>query len=369
MQPVIKMLKERYAPDSRVEIFDIGVAQRKDTVILKGETTSEPAYKELILQAGTISGHVKDSIRLLPDKKLGDAIWGVIYNSVGTLRAEPRYGSELVSQGLLGMPVKILEKRGGWLRIQTPDKYIGWMNGSVKAMTKSELQQYLQRPKVIVTSVSTHSLEKPDGDSYPVSDLVASNMLEIKGSKRKFYHVGYPDGREAYVRKSDVMKATDWLKSIEMTGESIVNTARRFMGIPYLWGGTSSKGLDCSGFTKTVYFMHGIILARDASQQVLSGKLIDAEGDFSDALPGDLLFFGSKATDDNPKERVVHVGIYIGNNRFIHASDNIHINSLDPTDPLYDEFNTNRYLRTKRIIGEQQAPGVDGVNYNTFYHP
>lgn len=362
MDSVIKLLREKYAPDTRIEIFDVKAVQQEDKLILKGKTSSRPAYEELILQAEIISGNVKDSIRLLPDRELDDAIWGVIYNSVGTLRAEPRYGSELISQGLLGMPVKILAKRGGWWRIQTPDKYIGWMNGSVKTMTKPELQQYLRKPKLIVTSVSAHSLEKPEGDAFPVSDLVVGNILVIKGTDETFYHVEYPDGREAYVLKSDVEEMTDWLKNIELTGESIVNTACRFMGIPYLWGGTSSKGLDCSGFTKTVYFMHGIILPRDASQQVHSGRLIDAEGDFSNVLPGDLLFFGSKATDDNPKERVVHVGIYIGNNRFIHASDYIHINSFDPADPLYDEFNTNRYLRTTRIIEEGEAVGVDKLD-------
>ncbi|SFL43082.1 SH3 domain-containing protein [Porphyromonadaceae bacterium KH3CP3RA] len=367
MDSVIKLLKEKYAPDSRVEVFNIVATQRKDTIVLKGETTSMPAYEELILQAGRMSDHMKDSIRLLPDKELGDTIWGIIYNSVGTLRAEPRYGSELVSQGLLGMPVKILEKRGGWCRIQTPDKYIGWINGSVKAMTLSELQQYLQQPKVIVTSVFAHSLQRPDSDFFPVSDLVVGNMLVVKGEKEGFYHVVYPDGREAYVRKSDAIETTDWLKSIDLTGESIVNTAYRFMGVPYLWGGTSSKGLDCSGFTRTVYFMHGIILPRDASQQVHCGKLIDSSGDFNNTLPGDLLFFGSKATDDSPKERVVHVGIYIGNNRFIHASDYVHINSLDPADTLYDEFNANRYLRTKRIIGEVGTPGIEDIFENEFY--
>lgn len=367
IQYVIKILKEKYAPDSRVEVFNIVATQGKDTVILKGETTSKPAYEELIIKAGDLYGHVKDNIRLLPDVKLGDAIWGVIYNSVGTLHAEPRYGSELVSQGLLGMPVKILETKGGWRRIQTPDRYIGWINGSIEVMTKPELQQYQQKPKVIVTSVSVYSLEKTDNDSYPVSDLVTGNILEIKGAKGEFYQVGYPDGREAYIRKPDVMEIADWLKSIEMSGESVVNTAYRFMGIPYLWGGTSSKGLDCSGFTKIVYFMHGIILPRDASQQVLTGKLIDSSGHFGDALPGDLLFFGSKATDDDPKERVVHVGIYIGNNRFIHASDYIHISSFDPADPLYDEFNTNRYLRAKRIIGEANTPGIEKIFENDFY--
>ncbi len=296
-----------------------------------------------------------------------EVAWGVIYNSVGTLRAEPRYGSELVTQGLLGMPVRILEKKGGWISIQTPDNYIGWINGAVRKMTKSELEEYLQKPKVIITAFSTQSVSKPKNNSFPVSDLVIGNMLLLKGSKGKFYQVGYPDGREGYIRKSDAKEITKWLKGIELTGESIVHTAYRFMGTPYLWGGTSSKGLDCSGFTKTVYFLHGVILARDASQQVNSGKLIDDQGDFSGALPGDLLFFGSKATDDNSKEKVVHVGIYIGNNRFIHASDYIHISSLDPSDPLYDGFNADRYLRTKRIIGEVGASDIEAIFDNDFY--
>lgn len=367
MDSVIKLLKEKYAPDSRVGVFNVEAVEQGGQLILKGETNSRLAYDDLILQAKAISGIVRDSIRLLPDRELGDTVWGVIYNSAGTLRAEPRYGSELVSQGLLGMPVMILEKRGGWWRIQTPDKYIGWMNGSVKAMTKPELQQYLQKPKIIVTSVFAHSLEKPERDSLPVSDLVTGNMLVMKGANGEFYHVEYPDGREGYVSKSDGVETTEWLKGIKLTGESIVNTAYRFIGIPYLWGGTSSRGLDCSGFTKTVYFMHGVILARDASQQVHSGKLTDDQGDFSNALPGDLLFFGSKATDDNPEEKVVHVGIYIGNNRFIHASDYIHVSSLDPADPLYDGYNRNRYLRTKRIVGMVGTSGIETIFENEFY--
>lgn len=364
---VIKRVKEKYVPDSRVEIWDIVATQREDTVILKGETTNRDAYDELIVQAGSLYGQLKDSIRLLPALELGDATWGVIYNSVGTLRAQPRYGSELVSQGLLGMPVRILEKRDGWRRIQTPDQYIGWINGSVKVMTKPELEEYLQKPKVIITAFSSQSVSKPKNDAFPVSDLVAGNMLTIKGTQGKFYQVEYPDGRGGYVRKSDALETGKWLKGVELTGESIVNTAYRLTGIPYLWGGTSPKGMDCSGFTKTVYFMHGIILARDASQQVHSGKLIDDQGDFSGALPGDLLFFGTKANDGKSKERVIHVGIYIGHNRFIHASDYIHIGSLDPDDPLYDEFNTNRYLRTKRIIGEVGTPGIERIFDNEFY--
>ena len=112
--------------------------------------------------------------------------------------------------------------------------------------------------------------------------------------------------------------------------------------------------------------MHGIVLARDASQQVNQGELVDSAGDFSKLLPGDLMFFGSKAkpiakTKEESKERVVHVGIYIGNNHFIHASDNIHINSVNPVDELYDKFNAGRYLRSKRYITDGKV-----INVNRF---
>ena len=367
LQQIIAGIQAKYAPDGRVELFQITAYQQNDTLVLRGETTSREAYEDLLAQARKTPARVKDHIRLLPDAALGEEIWGIIYNSAGTLRAEPRYGAELVSQALLGMPVRILEQKGGWRRVQTPDRYIGWMNGSVMPVTDAQRQQYLSLPKVIVTSLHTRSFADTGKEALPVSDLVAGDMLVVQSAKGGFYQVQYPDGREASVKKSDVMKVSDWLKKNRLTGERIVDTAKQLLGVPYLWGGTSTKGMDCSGFTKQVYWMHGMILARDASQQVRYGRLIDETGDFGEALPGDLVFFGTEATPENPTERVVHVGIYIGDRRFIHASDYIRINSFDPADPLYDAFNTKRYLRTKRMIGVLDSEGIEELYNNAFY--
>jgi len=292
--------------------------------------------------------------------------WGVVYNSVGSLRAEPRHAAEMVTQVLLGMPVKIHKQQGEWCMIETPERYVGWISGSVQLLTDRQRRYYLQQPKVIISALYTRSVAEADEKTLPVTDLVAGNMLELISDDGAYYRVGYPDGRKAYVKKSDAKELHDWLREIRLTGESIVQTATQLLGIPYLWGGTSVKGLDCSGFTKQVYFMHGIILARDASQQVRSGRLVDETGDLTDALPGDLLFFGAKATKERG-EKVVHVGIYLGKRRFIHASDYVRINSFDPTDPLYDEFNANRYLRTKRIIGEVPGEGFEELLSNAFY--
>lgn len=363
----IDSVSNQFAPDKRVEVFNIKSTYRGDTLILNGETTNIEAYNIVLAQAEKFGKHLKDSVRLLPDKKLEGKVWGIIYNSVGTLRKEPRYSAELVSQALLGMPVKVLEAKGGWLRVQTPDKYIGWMNGSVKTMTEKELNSYMQLPKLIVTSLSTHSYSQPKSNSEIVSDLVVGDMLVLKDEVKDYFQVVYPDNREGYILKTEAMKVGAWLKSLNLSGDAIVSTAKQFMGVPYLWGGTSSKGLDCSGFTKTVYLMHGIQLARDASQQVNSGKLIDEQGSFDKCQPGDLVFFGSKSSEENPRERVVHVGIYIGNKRFIHASDYIHINSFDPTDELYDKYNTNRYLRTKRMIGEIEVFKSEEQIYNNLF--
>lgn len=366
IKQIIETVREQYAPDKRVEVFDISVSKRADTLVLKGKTTSLNGHA-ILMEKMSVFQHVKDSIRLLPDRKLGDQTWGIVYNSTGTIHLSPSYSSETVSQTLLGTPVKVLEKQGGWLRVQMPDRYIGWINGAVQSVTEDELRVYNRSQKIIVTAFTTRSFEQSDEKSLPVSDLVMGNLLELTGDKGGFFQVKYPDGRAAFVKKSNAKKTSEWLKNIKLTQKSIVSLAMQFMGVPYVWGGTSSKGLDCSGFTKTVYFNHGIILPRDASQQALTGKLVDDKGDFDKLQPGDLVFFGTKATDENPKERVIHVGIYIGGKRFIHASDYVRINSFDPNDSLYDAYNTNRYLRTKRILGEVGTDGLETVFENAFY--
>lgn len=309
-----------------------------------------------------------DSIRLLPDKALGYKHWGVINNSVADLRAKPAYPSEMVTQVLLGMPIKILEKSVDWRRVQTPEGYIGWMSGSLHEQTQQELNQYLTKSKIIVTHQYGLSYSEPNKQSQPVSDIVIGNMLVlINNTQDEFYEVEYPDGRKAFVHKQDALKVDDWLNNIELTGESIIETAKQLMGAPYVWGGTSSKGLDCSGFTKLVYFLHGIIIPRDAYQQIKNGVEVDSAGTLENAQKGDLVFFGEKTSSENAKERVVHVGMYMGNKEFIHASDNIHINSLDPESPIYDDYNRKRYLKTIRLIGFENTPGIELIQLNPFY--
>ena len=289
-------LKQKYAPDGRVALFKTDYTFDGKRVMLRGETTSLSAKAELMEALSKEGYEVMDCLKVLPDEAaLEGKTYGIINLSVASLRVQPDYSSEMMTQALLGMPVRVLE-RDGWYRIQTPDDYIAWTHRvSVLPVTREELTAWNQAEKVVVTSHYAFVYSQPDRRSQTVSDIVAGNRLKLEGTKGGFYHVSYPDGRQGYVEKSVALPEREWRKALKQDAASIIRTAHTLMGVPYLWAGTSSKGVDCSGFVRTVLFMHDIIIPRDASQQAYVGQHIDIAPDFSNLQPGDLVFFGPPA--------------------------------------------------------------------------
>ncbi|WP_101543361.1 C40 family peptidase [Bacteroides cutis] len=343
-------LKHKFAPDKRVALFDVDYSFSGKNVMLRGVTTSPEAKAALLDGLAKANYKVMDCLQLLPDEKeLESKTYGILNISVSNLHIKPDFSSEMVTQGLMGMPVRILQ-RDGWYRIQTPDNYIAWIHRvGVHPVTKAELAVWNSAEKIVVTSHYGFVYSQPNRDSQTVSDVVAGNRLRWKGTKGAFYKVAYPDGREGYIPKSVSMPENKWRASLKQDAGSIIRTSHTLMGIPYLWAGTSSKGVDCSGFIRTILFMHDIIIPRDASQQAYVGEHIDITSDFSNLQPGDLVFFGSEATPER-KERIIHVGMYIGNKRFIHSQGDVHISSFDPADELFDGYNLNRLLFATRVL-------------------
>lgn len=348
IQECINEVRLEYASDKRTALFDITL-ENVGALTLNGETNLPLAKAELIRKIEQNQIKIIDKISVLPDKT-DDKKYGLINVSVANLRSEPRHSSELVTQATLGTPVHVLKNDKGWYLVQTPDKYIAWTNGgSMVFMDDKELETWKSTPKIIYINTAGFSMNETL--TNPVSDLVAGNVLILDHQTEAYWVAIYPDGRTALVSKTEAELLQYWDASLSLLGLSISQAAQKLMGTPYLWGGTSTKGLDCSGFTKTVYFLSGIILPRDASQQVRVGKLIDDEKNFAKLRVGDLLFFGTKNETDQ-SEKVVHVGLWLGDNQFIHASGDVHISSVDSLSDNFDNYNYDRYLRSKRIIGE-----------------
>ena len=360
IQQLISEVQKKYAPDKRTARFNISYeALNQKKIILTGETNLLKAKISLLNELNKNGYNVQDKISVLPDKNLGENIFGVIKISVATMRTKPKEAAELTSQVLLGCSIKIFKKMKGWALIQTPDKYIAWMELSgYQPMNKAQVDEWRSSKKIIITKEYGFVYSKPDLNSNHVSDLVVGDILKKLSNEGEFVKVEFPDKRKGYVLNNICENFKSWLKSRNPNEDNIIKTAYRFMGIPYLWGGTSAKAMDCSGYTRTVFFLNGIYLPRDASQQVNIGIPIDTKNGFSNLKPGDLLFFGKKATAKT-KEKITHVGIYIGNDEFINEAGRVKIDSFNKNAKNFSRYRLNQFIRAKRILTSIGKNGVE----------
>lgn len=344
-------VKGEFAPDRRLKTFEpfLTIPENGGNLILKGSTTEAAAKKALVAKLAEAGLNVIDSMVILPDPALLGKTYGITNQSVVNFRYSPTYSAESATQTILGTPVRILEKKSGWTRAITPEGYIAWVSsGSIAPMTEQEFNNWRDAKKLIITTHYTLLRYTASQKSQVVMDGVWGGIVKLISTSGKYYKVSLPDGREAYLLKAHAADFNKWINTRVPSPENIIATAKQFLGFPYMWGGTSIKAMDCSGFTKTAFFLNGIILERDASQQALTGDDVDMSNGYDNLKTGDLLFFGSKATESR-RERITHVAIYIGGGEFIHSATSVRINSLIPVASNYYD-GTTRLVRAKRIL-------------------
>ena len=179
--------------------------------------------------------------------------------SVTDMKSAPDYQSETISQALMGTPVEVTGKEGYWYSIVTPEGYEGWTTELNLALVSEErFEQWQSTVRFIVTDYFAVVREAPHDSAQVISDCVMGDIMEL--GEPGMYDTPYvpvklPDDRLGYVSAASVEMLEMWMRSVDSpSGEDIVRTARMFLGFPYLWGGLSPKGLDCSGLVRMSYF-------------------------------------------------------------------------------------------------------------------
>ena len=312
--------------------------------------------------------------------------------SENMMRLNPDYESPLETQALMGTIVEIIGEESYWRQVVTPEPYTAWCTDlGLVEMSAEQINEYKAAPKYICLAQHSGVYETPSLNGRRLSDLSMGNLVRIvytegkkvkPSVKKKWAEVMLPDGRKGWTPAADLTVFAEWAGKQKITADNIVNTAMTFEGTPYLWGGASSKGLDCSGLVRLTFMMNGHLLPRNASQQVNYGREIIMECDHSitpdsDKLyqemvkrtrnlqPGDLVFFGSPETFWS-KEKITHVGIYIGNGKIIHASHKVRVNSLIPGEKDSYE-NSHRLLKARRYIGWQGNGMVPAIQSPAYF--
>lgn len=259
--------------------------------------------------------------------------WALPKVSVAILRAEPRHGAEQVSQVVMGTPLRVTRRQGEWWKIETPEGYSGYVrNNTLQGLDDSEMHLWRASRRVVVaTDRTVYAMSEPSDapGSARLTDLVNGSILEVDTAYGNMTAIRLPDGRTGYISSDLIVAIETWATQQWNPGE-MPGYAARMMGAPYVWGGTSSKGMDCSGLTQICAYRQGVMLPRDASQQVKIGLPVDKTSP-SDFQAGDLLFFGNTATG-----RITHVAISLGGAAYIHSSARVRVSSLDPDAPDYE---------------------------------
>lgn len=252
----------------------------------------------------------------------------------------PSTDSDVISQAIYGTDVLSLSKQADWYDIRTADGYSGWVQAAgLKALNTAS--PYAPDGKVVrIASLSANIYREPSITRHaPLLRLPWEARLEplsaAADSTGRWVQVRLVDGQDAWVQRGDISASFAPL-SIDET----IQLARRFLGITYTWGGVSSFGFDCSGFTQMLERQRGIEMPRDASLQAAWSGVIPVSRE--DLQPGDLLFFGSSAA------KITHTGMYIGNGQFIHDTTHDH--------PGVQISNLNDQPWTKLLVAARRVP-------------
>jgi cell wall-associated NlpC family hydrolase len=323
--------------DERDGIFDVRVSA--DGVLSGTVLTPEMHTEALKLIETPVT---QNNIKILIDE---NTPWALINRPVEDIRRNPSILAERISQARMGEAARVIEQREEWSLIRLEhDGYSGWVhNGALHLCAESEVRGYQSHCSAIVT---VPLADVCDESNVLIQKIPFATLIRVPGILDSDTLVTQPPDRRIWsLRISDAIPLAQRPSATPEGIKQTLELIHRFCGVPYLWGGRTPYGFDCSGLAGTFYAFMGISIPRDADQQYDKGIVVEGTPE-----PGDLLFFGEK--DEEDEVHISHVAISIGDEMFIHANGSdwgVSYNTFDPNSKLYRKWLHENYRGARRF--------------------
>ena len=286
-------IRRKWAPDGRLAVFEVSLLPKG----IAGVTSSRDARDALRRLAN--DAELVDKVELIPDHVVDPA--AILTAALAPLQGEPKVSAPRVSEVLHGELLDVLERRDDWLRVRAPDGYIAWLHAGYVAMGPTDWAEDWDE-RASARSLSADILTTDGRRRLPTGARVALRRGVVE----------LADGQRGAVAAGNVRREQEL--RVEARHLALPELAQKwYAGAPYLWGGRTEWGIDCSGLVQAVYAARGIKLPRDTDQQFSHGEEIVMASDGAGYEAGDLLFFAERG-------RVSHVALWAGAGRIVHSA-------------------------------------------------
>lgn len=329
---IVENANEDFYLDSRIWYQDVKADIQGNTIILTGEAFYTTPIKGIArkLKKADLEYELIDSITYLPEQFPDGLAYGIVTEPYVMGRYKPVDHKQEGTEMLYGEPVRLIRQTGKYLQVQSAVGYLGYVpENSLRRVSQDEWTQYHIGKQAVFTG----------------NDTLVNGLIMGIGTRLPYLENGallLADGNE-FEYTSDNFKVVD--AAANPLRQEILASAQNFLGLPYVWGGRSADGLDCSGFVMQSYALNNIFLPRDSDEIANVGRIVAYPGWFDAMLPGDIIFFVGT------RRMITHTAIYMGEGKFIHSlGKGVQIQSFNPDDPDYSKSHVERFAFAKRIF-------------------